>query len=71
MDKVSRDGSYEAVLSELGVACGIAFSDDGTMYVGDRSGTIFRVPTSGHAAAFATLPPSIAAFHLAFGEGGY
>jgi len=69
--KVSRDGSYEAVVSELGVACGIAFSDDGTMYVGDRSGTIFRVSTSGHAAAFATLPPSIAAFHLAFGEGGY
>ena len=69
--RVSSDGSYEAVVSELGVACGIAFSDDGTMYVGDRSGTIFRVSASGHAAAFATLPPSIAAFHLAFGEGGY
>ena len=50
---------------------GIAFSNDGTMYVGDRSGTIFRVSASGHAAAFATLPASIAAFHLAFGEDGY
>ena len=69
--KVSSDGSYESVVSELGVACGIAFSDDGTMYVGDRSGTIFRVPKSGHAEAFAILPPSVAAFHLAFGEDGY
>ena len=69
--RVSSDGTFETVVSELGVACGIAFSDDGTMYVGDRSGTVFRVSASGHAAAFATLPASIAAFHLAFGEDGY
>ena len=69
--RVSSDGSCESVVSDLGVACGIAFSDDGTLYVGDRSGTIFRVSTSGHAAEFATLPASIAAFHLAFGQDGY
>jgi hypothetical protein len=34
------------------------------MYVGDRSGTIFRV-TKGRATSFATLPTSVAAFHLA------
>ena len=40
---------------------------DGTLYVGDRSGTVFRVRATGHAAAFATLPASVAAFHLAWG----
>lgn len=65
--RVSDDGSYEAVASDLGVACGLAFSPDGTLYVGDRSGTVFRVATSGRAIPFATLPASVAAFHLAWG----
>ena len=65
--RVESDGTYKAVSSELGVACGLAFSPDGTLYVGDRSGTVFRVGTSGHATPFASLPPSIAAFHLAWG----
>ena len=62
--RVDDDGSHEQVASELGVACGLAFDDDGWMYVGDRSGTIFRV-RDGAATPFATLPPSVAAFHLA------
>ena len=64
--RVRDDGSSEQVGSDLGVACGIAFDSDGWMYVGDRSGTIFRV-RDGRATAFATLPPSVAAFHLAIG----
>jgi sugar lactone lactonase YvrE len=39
------------------------------MYVGDRSGTIFKV-RDGKATAFATLPPSVAAFHLAMSPDG-
>jgi sugar lactone lactonase YvrE len=62
--RVGADGSHEQVASDLGVACGIAFDHDGWMFVGDRSGTIFRV-RDGRATAFATLPSSIAAFHLA------
>jgi sugar lactone lactonase YvrE len=62
--RVREDGSHEQVASDLGVACGIAFDSDGWMYVGDRSGTIFRV-RDGRAHAFATLPASVAAFHLA------
>lgn len=62
--KVDDAGAHEQVASDLGVACGIAFDQDGSIYVGDRSGTIFRV-RDGHAAAFATVPPSVAAFHLA------
>jgi sugar lactone lactonase YvrE len=67
--RVARDGTYEAIASDLGVACGVAFDNQGSMYVGDRSGTIFRV-REGKAAAFASLPPSVAAFHLAIGTAG-
>lgn len=62
--RVKEDGAHEQVASDLGVACGLAFDDEGWMYVGDRSGTIFRV-RDGRASRFATLPPSVAAFHLA------
>jgi len=62
--RVDGDGTHEQVASDLGVACGIAFDSDGWMYVGDRSGTVFRV-RDGRATAFATIPPSVAAFHLA------
>jgi sugar lactone lactonase YvrE len=62
--RIASDGSHEIVASDLGVACGLAFDSEGRLYVGDRSGTIFRVH-DGKASAFATLPASIAAFHLA------
>jgi sugar lactone lactonase YvrE len=67
--RVAADGTHTQVASELGVACGLAFDADGWMYVGDRSGTIFRV-RDGAAKAFATLPPSVAAFHLAMSPWG-
>ena len=67
--RVTNDGKHELVVSELGVACGLAFDRDGGLYVGDRSGTIFRVRDS-RAEPFATLPPSVAAFHLAISPGG-
>jgi sugar lactone lactonase YvrE len=67
--RVGGDGTHEQVASDLGVACGIAFDHDGWMYVGDRSGTIFRV-RDGRATAFATLPSSVAAFHLAMSPEG-
>ena len=67
--RVALDGTPEQVASDLGVACGIAFDADGWMFVGDRSGTIFRV-RDGRATAFATLPASVAAFHLAMSPDG-
>lgn len=57
----------ERYVSELGVATGLAFSPDGDLFVGDRSGTIFRVKPDRQVEAYATLPASVAAFHLAFG----
>lgn len=68
--RVEADGSAQPFATDLGVACGLAFAPDGTLYVGDRSGTVFRVDRHGHASAFATLPPSVAAFHLALGPDG-
>lgn len=67
--RVADDGSHEQVASDLGMACGLVFDKEGWMYVGDRSGTIFRV-RDGSAAPFATLPPSVAAFHLALSPEG-
>jgi len=68
--RVGLDGSSESFATDLGVACGLAFASDGTLFVGDRSGTIFRVDREGHARAFAALPPSVAAFHLALAPDG-
>jgi sugar lactone lactonase YvrE len=64
--RIAADGAVDVVASELGVACGITFDREGTLFVGDRSGSILRV-VDGRATTFATLPPSVVAFHLAFG----
>ncbi len=67
---VSRvERGEEAVLfaSGLGIATGIAFDAEGIMYVGDRSGTIYRVLEYGLAEQVATIEPSVAAYHIAFG----
>jgi len=65
--RVADDGSTHAFANDLGVACGLAFAEDGTLFVGDRSGTIFKVDQAGHATTFVSLPASVAAFHLAMG----
>ena len=57
--------------SDLGIATGLAFNRDGEMFVGDRSGTIYRVNEIGEARAWATLEPSVSAYHLAFGPDGF
>jgi sugar lactone lactonase YvrE len=67
--RIAGDGSATPIAMDLGVACGIAFDQQGTLFVGDRSGTILRVQ-DGRADPLAVLPPSVAAFHLAFGPDG-
>src|SRR5947207_901513 len=69
--RVLADGTFETFATDLGVACGLAFSKDGMLFVGDRSGTIFRVNQSGKTEAFASLPASVAAFHLALAPDGF
>ncbi len=51
----------------LGVATGIAFDRRGLMYIGDRTGTIFKVNGIGEERAWTQIEPSVSAFHLAFG----
>ena len=68
--RVAADGSFETFATDLGIACGLAFDESGELFVGDRSGTIFKVDASGKAEAFATLPSSVAAFHLAMAPDG-
>jgi IPT/TIG domain-containing protein len=70
--RVDAQGHSRTFATDLGVACGIAFGPDGDLFVGDRSGTILRVSGEGqHVRQFAQIPPSVAAFHLAFGPDGY
>jgi hypothetical protein len=64
--RVAANGRFELLAADLGVPCGIAFGPGGDLFVGDRSGSILRM-VDGRATEFATLPASIAAFHLAFG----
>jgi len=68
--RVADDGTLAPFATDLGVACGLAFAPDGTLFVGDRSGTIFKVDRNGRADTFATLSPSVAAFHLAIAPDG-
>jgi sugar lactone lactonase YvrE len=55
----------------MGVATGLAFDREDNLYVGDRSGTIFKISPEGQIFVFATLEPSISAYHLAFGPDRY
>lgn len=78
--RVSPAGAVSTYAEGLGIATGIAFDREGNLFVGDRSGTIFKVgPDRGSSSAtaadreifvYATLEPSVAAYHLAFDDEG-
>ena len=68
--RVSPEGAVSTFSEGMGVATGIAFDGQGNLYVGDRSGTIFKIAPDRQIFVFATLEPSIAAYHLAFGLDG-
>jgi hypothetical protein len=68
--RVTPDGRSEQWVEGMGVATGIAFDPDENLYVGDRSGTIFKISPSREIFVFATLEPSLAAYHLAFHPSG-
>ena len=68
--RVMPDGRVEQWAEGMGIATGIAFDREHNLYVGDRSGTIFKISKSREIFVFATLEPSIAAYHLAFDPNG-
>jgi len=69
--QVSASGNLSVYVEGMGVATGLVFDPDGNLYVGDRSGTIFKISRQRQIYVFATLEPSLAAYHLAFGPDSY
>jgi sugar lactone lactonase YvrE len=69
--QVTPAGSMSVYVEGMGVATGLAFDGQHNLYVGDRSGTIFKIGADRQIFVFATLEPSMAAYHLAFGPDGY
>jgi hypothetical protein len=68
--RVTPDGQRSRYAEGMGVATGIAFDREENLYVGDRTGTIFKISRDRQIFVFATIEPSVAAYHLAFGPEG-
>jgi sugar lactone lactonase YvrE len=68
--RVAPNGTMTTYAEGMGVATGIAFDRQQNLYVGDRSGTIFKIGRDQQMFVFATLEPSVSAYHLAFGLQG-
>jgi sugar lactone lactonase YvrE len=68
--RITPEGRAEQWIEGMGVATGIAFDRAENLYVGDRSGTIFKISPSREVFVFATIEPSLAAYHLAFHPNG-
>jgi glucose/arabinose dehydrogenase len=69
--KVAPNGNMSTYVESMGVATGLAFDKDENLYVGDRSGTIFKINRERQTFVFATLEPSVSAYHLAFRGDGH
>src|SRR5271156_1695051 len=68
--RVSPDGHAMQWIEGMGVATGLAFDTAGNLYVGDRSGTIFKIGPDREIFVFPPLEPSLASYHLAFSPSG-
>jgi sugar lactone lactonase YvrE len=68
--KVAPNGTMSTYAEGMGVATGMAFDRAQNLYVGDRSGTIFKIAPDRQIFVFATLEPSVSAYHLAFNPQG-
>jgi sugar lactone lactonase YvrE len=73
--RIDAGGEATVYAEGMGVATGAAFDPEGNLFVGDRSGTIFKIaPGAGGSGpqtfVYATLEPSVAAYHLAMGSDG-
>lgn len=68
--RISPDGGISTFAEGMGIATGLAFDRNGNLFVGDRSGTIFKISPDKEIFVFATLEPSVAAYHLCFTPDG-
>ena len=69
--QVPEHEERQVYVEGMGVATGLAFDRSGNLYVGDRSGTVFKVGPQRQIYVFATMEPSIAAYHFAIGPDDY
>ena len=63
------DKQVEKYVDGLGLSTGLAFDSGGNLFVGDRSGMIYKVTPSKELTVFCELEPSVSAYHLVFGQG--
>jgi sugar lactone lactonase YvrE len=63
--RIDPSGESTVYAEGMGVATGAAFDAQGNLFVGDRSGTIFKIDPQRKIFVYATLEPSVAAYHLA------
>lgn len=68
--QATSKGAMAVYVEGMGIATGLAFDRDDNLYCGDRSGTVFKISRTRQIYVFATLEPSIAAYHLAFSPEG-
>jgi hypothetical protein len=68
---VNPGGQTETYIEGMGIATGLAFDRKNNLYVGDRSGSIFKINKEKEIFVFATLEPSMAAYHIAYGLDDY
>jgi streptogramin lyase len=68
--RVAPNGTMTTYAEGMGIATGIAFDREQSLYVGDRNGTIFKISRDQQVFVFATLEPSVSAYHLAFNSRG-
>src|SRR5215472_16691313 len=68
--RVAPNGTMSVYAEGMGIATGIAFDGEQNLYVGDRSGTIFKIARDRQIFVYATLEPSVSAYHLAFAPSG-
>ncbi len=69
--RVGPNGALSTYVEGMGIATGLVFDEEDNLYVGDRSGTVFKISLERQIFVYATLEPSISAYHLAFGPQGY
>ncbi len=63
--RVRPNGEKSVYAEGMGVATGLAMDAANNLYCGDRSGSIFKIAPDRQIFVYATLEPSVAAYHLA------
>jgi len=63
--KYTNFDHLDVVAEDMGIPCGMVFDSRRNLYVGDRTGRIWKIDKAGRKEEFISLEPSISAYHLA------